>query len=55
MGSGAKSADSDATLPPKEVGVGLRRLRLQADLTESGVKKAVTVLFADRERKGELD
>jgi len=37
MGAEAKSADSDAALLPKEVGVRLRQLRLQAGLTQSEV------------------
>ena len=37
MGAGAKPADSDASLLPKEVGVRLRQLRLQAGLTQSDV------------------
>ncbi len=37
MGSGAKPADSDAALLPKEVGVRLRQLRLEAGLTQSDV------------------
>jgi transcriptional regulator with XRE-family HTH domain len=37
MGSGVKSADSDATLLPKEVGARLRQLRLKAGLTQTDV------------------
>ena len=37
MGSGAKPADSDASLLAKEVGVSLRQLRLEAGLTQSDV------------------
>jgi transcriptional regulator with XRE-family HTH domain len=37
MGAGAKSNDSDAALLPKEVGVRLRQLRLEAGLTQSEV------------------
>ena len=37
MGSGAKPADSDAALLPKEVGTRLRQLRLEAGLTQADV------------------
>lgn len=37
MGTGAKAADSDAALLPKEVGARLRQLRLQAGLTQTDV------------------
>ena len=37
MGSRVKSADSDASLLPKEVGVRLKQLRLKAGLTQSDV------------------
>jgi len=37
MGSRAKSADSDASLLPKEVGARLRQLRLEAGLTQADV------------------
>jgi hypothetical protein len=71
MGSGAKPADFDASLHPKEPGARLWQLRLQAGLTQSddnwakvyglppepftSLKHAVILLFADMERKGELD
>ena len=35
MGAGAKTADCDASLLPKEVGVRLRQFRLKAGLTQS--------------------
>jgi len=37
MGSGAKPADSDASLLPKEIGARLRQLRLEAGLTQADV------------------
>ncbi len=37
MGSGAKPADFDASLLPKEVGARLRQLRLEAGLTQTDV------------------
>ena len=37
MGSGARSAGSDSSLLPKEVGARLRQLRLEAGLTQSDV------------------
>ena len=37
MGAGEKTADSDASLLPKEVGVRLRQLRLKAGLTQTDV------------------
>ena len=37
MGSKVRSADSDASLLPKEVGARLRQLRLEAGLTQSDV------------------
>ena len=71
MGSGAKPADPDASLLPKEAGARLRQLRPHAGLTEpgdnwttehgfppepfTGVKQALIARFADMERKGELD
>jgi len=55
MGSKAQATDSDAALLPKEVGARLKQLRLQAALTQSDVKKAVIVLFAEMELRGELD
>jgi hypothetical protein len=55
MGAGVKPAGSDASLLPKEVGVRLKQLRLEAGLTQSGMKQAVIALFAEMERKGELD
>ena len=71
MGSRTKPADSDAALLPKDVGARLGQRRLESGLTQSDdnwaaghelqsepftrMKQAVIVLFADMERKGELD
>ena len=55
MGTGVKRADSDASLLPKEIGARLRQLRLQAGLTQPDVSRAAIALFADMERRGELD
>jgi len=55
MGFRTRPADSDAALLPKEVGARLRQLRLEAGLTQSDVKRAVIVLVAEMELRGELD
>jgi hypothetical protein len=55
MSSKAKPAGSDASLLPKEVGVRLKQLRLEVRLIQSDMKQAVITLFADMERRGELD
>jgi hypothetical protein len=55
MGTGAKPAGSDASLLPEKVGARLSQICLKACLTQSDVNQAVIGMFADMERRGELD